>query len=298
MKEKVVITGGAGFIGSHLSNRLLKEGFDVYVIDNLTSGKKHYLDKKIKFFNIDIRDLDAIKKIFIGAKYIFHLAALPSVPYSIENPIETMETNTIGTMNIFEASKNINVKKIINISSCSVYGDNKNIELKETNKIKPKSPYALHKFFGEEMSKLYSKIYNLNIVNLRLFNVYGPNQRKTGAYVFVIARFLDLNKKNKTLEITGDGKQKRDFVHVYDVVEAIIKTMNSKIKSGDVINIGSGKSYTINQIAKIVGGKIKYIEERLEPKNARANINKAIKLLKWRPKIKLTKGIEMLKKMD
>ncbi len=235
--EKAVVTGGAGFIGSHLVNVLIKEGFEVSIIDNLSSGKKENLNSQAKFFNVDIRNLEDIRPIFEGAKYVFHLAAIPSVQYSIENPIETNAVNLDGTLNVLTAAKEAGVKKVVYSTSCTVYGDAENLPVTEAESIKPKSPYGLQKYFGELYMKSFSELYGLPTVNLRYFNVYGKGQSSTGAYASVIAKFLSLKQAGQKFTIFGDGSQTRDFINVEDVARAnLAAALSEKAGRGESIN--------------------------------------------------------------
>jgi len=280
--KKVIVTGGAGFIGSHLVDELVKEGADVLVIDNLSTGKKENLNPKSKFFKLDIKDLKKIKPVFKGVGFVFHLAAVASVQYSIDYPKETNDINVGGTLNVLLASKEAEVKRVIFSSSSSVYGDVKKLPTDESCLISPKSPYALQKYIGERYCKLFSEIYEQETVCLRYFNVYGERQNPDGAYASVIAKFLDMKKKKTPLTITGDGKQTRDFVYVKDVARAnILAAISKKVGRGECINIGSGKGYSVNEVAKIIGGSQKYIPSRIEPKKSLANISLAKKLLNW-----------------
>jgi len=296
--EKVVVTGGAGFIGSHIVDALIDAGYEVHVIDNLCAGKKENVNTKATLHVVDIRDAEKLMPIFKDAKYVFHEAALPQVQYSIENPIETNEINVTGLLNVLEASRLNNVKRVIFASSCAVYGDQETLPFKEDMEVLPLSPYGTHKYIGEIYLKLYAQIYDLETVSLRYFNVYGSRQSVNGSYPLVIAKFLDLKKQNKPLLITEDGKNTRDYVSVKDIVQANLLAMKSeKVGKGEIINIGSGKQYSVNQIAELIGGPIEYISPRIEPKSAQADIIKAKELLDWKSEIKLEDGIEELKKI-
>jgi len=295
MKEKVVVTGGAGFIGSNLVNGLVEKGYKVHVIDNLVAGKKELVNPQAVFHQIDIRSLEDIQKIINGAKYVFHLAALPRVQGSIDDPLGTDEVNVGGTLNVLIAAKNAGVKKIVFSASAAAYGDQTELPLRETMETAPKSPYGLHKVIGEQYLKLFSEIYQLPTVSLRYFNVYGPNQSAEGSYPLVIAKFMDLKKKGLPFTITGTGEQTRDFVHVSDVVRANIMSAESeKVGKGEVINIGSGKGTSVKEVAEMIGGPIQYIEARLEPKDSIASIARAKELLGWEPKTSLEEGIKAL----
>ncbi len=294
---KAIVTGGAGFIGSNLVDALLEKGWEVVVIDNLAGGKKENLNPKAKLYTVDIKDLEAIKPLFKGADYVFHLAALPRVQYSIEYPLETHDVNITGTLNVLEAARLAGVKKVVYSASSSAYGDPKELPTKEDAEPNPKSPYGLHKYVGEVYCKVWSEVYNLPTVSLRYFNVYGPKQDPAGAYALVIAKFLKLKQEGKPLTITGTGEQTRDFTHIRDVIRANILAAESKtVNKGEVINIGAGKNYSINQVAKLIGGEITYVPARLEPNNTLADNKKAEELLGWKPEVTLEEGIaELLK---
>lgn len=294
-KIKVIVTGGAGFIGSHLVKKLIEEGYDVFVIDNLLSGKKENIPSEAKFYNLDVRNLNDIEPVFKDAKYVFHLAAIPSVQFSIENPTETNDVNVTGTLNVLNAAKNSGVMRLIYSASSSVYGDVKKIPTTEKEPPMPKSPYALQKYIGELYCKMFTEIYGMETVCLRYFNVYGSGQPSKGAYASVIAKFLDLNKENKKLTIVGDGNQTRDFVNVDDVAFAnILAATSERVGKGESINIGTGKKYSVNEIAKIIGGETESLPPRIEPKDSLADISLAKFLLDWEPKIDLKEGLKSL----
>lgn len=296
--KKVVVTGGAGFIGSHLVDGLAEAGFNVFVIDNLSGGKIENINKKAKFFKEDIRNFEPVKKIIKGAEYIFHLAALPRVQYSIEKPGETHNVNVDGFFNLLIASKEAGVKKFIFSSSSSIYGNQEKMPLKEDMPAEPLSPYGLHKYIGELYCNLFSKVYGLPTVSLRYFNVYGPRFNPEGDYALVIGKFLKQRKEGKPLTIVPDGEQTRDFVHVNDAVRANILAMqNDKAGMGEVINIGAGKNYSVNKIAEMIGGPTIFCEPRLEPKHTRSDNSKAKDMLGWKPEISMEDGIEELKRI-
>ena len=291
---KILVTGGAGFIGSNLVDKLINEGYKVFVIDNLSSGKKENLNKKAIFYKADICNLNKIFPLFKGIDYVFHLAANPRVLFSVENPIESHKVNVDGTLNVLYASYKNKVKRLIFASSSAVYGDIKKLPLREDMKPNTISPYGLHKLIGEYYCKLFSNIYNLETVCLRYFNVYGPKMDPEGPYALVIGKFLKLKKENKPLTIYGDGKQTRDFIYVDDVAKANILAMKSKkVGKGEVINICSGKNYSINYIAKLIGGKKIYLPARKgEMKHTLGDNSLAKKLLGWKPKVNLEEGIK------
>lgn len=292
---KVLVTGGAGFIGSHLVDELIKRKHEVVVIDNLSNGKKENLNPKARFVKKDIRNLKSIEPHFKGVDFVFHLAALPRVQFSIEHPIEANDNNINGTLNVLEAAKQAGVKRVIYASSSSIYGDQSKYPFREDMPVNVMSPYALHKYVGELYCKMYSFLHGLEIVCLRYFNAYGPRASTEGAYALVTAIFLKQKKEGKPLTVTGDGKQSRDFTHVADIVRANILAMQSKkIGKAEIINIGGGKDQRIIDVAKLFGGPIKFIASRIEPKKTLADIRLAKKLLGWEPKVKFENGIRHL----
>jgi len=288
--KKYIVTGGAGFIGSHLLDALIGRGDSVFVIDNLSSGSRSNVNPKAELIEGDVRDALFIEKTIADIKPdgIFHMAAIVSVQFSIEHPEETFEINVTGTKNVYEAAGGV---RIIFSSSSAVYGDVPADAISENAPLNPKSPYGEHKKTGEQYAT----------VSLRYFNVFGSRQRGDSAYAGVIARFLKMNQSGKPLTVFGDGLQTRDFVHVSDVVAANIAAMDALIVSGEAINVGSGIATSVQQIAEIFAEKsplgrnaIQYLPPRIEPKNSLADISKAQKLLKWSPKVTLKQGIALL----
>jgi UDP-glucose 4-epimerase len=298
MFNKILVTGGAGFIGSHLVDALINKGYKVIIIDNLSLGFKENINKKAKFYKIDICS-SKIYEIFKKEKpdVVFHLAAIPRVPVSVQDPVLTTKVNILGTVNVFKTAIDFNVKRIIFASSSSVYGNQKKLPLREDMTPNPISPYALQKYTGEQFAKIFTNLYKIPIISLRYFNVYGPRINFNSEYSLVIGKFLKQKIEGKPLTIYGDGNQTRGFCHVNDVVEANILAMNSKkIKGGEVINIGSEKSYSINYLAKLIGGKVKYLPPRSgDVLHTKADITLAKKLLNWSPKISLEEGLEKTK---
>jgi len=296
-KQKIIVTGGAGFIGSHLTDALIDRGFDVHVLDNLSGGKKENINKSAVFHEVDIRNFDEIAPLFKGIVYVFHTAALPRVMQSFDDPRTTYEVNVSGTLNVLLACRDAKIKRIIYSASSSAYGDQEVFPLHEDLTTCPMHPYGLQKHMGEQFAKLMSTLYGFEAVSLRYFNVYGSRAPTSGAYVQAIARFLGQRAKGEPLTIVPDGSQSRDIVHVRDVVRANILAAESKnIKQYEVINIGGGKDYTVLQMAEIVGGPTVFIEPRIEPKRSLADRTKAKKLLGWEPEIDLVDGINELKK--
>lgn len=294
--SKIIVTGGAGFIGSHIVDLLIEEGHEVHIVDDLSAGKKENVNEKAILHVVDIRDKDKLLPIFKDAVYVFHEAAIPMVQHSIDNPVDTHAVNVNGLLNVLEACRLNKVKRLVFASSASIYGEPDVLPTREDMAINPMSPYAAHKYIGEVYLKLYKKVYGLETVCLRYFNVYGPRFNPNGAYPLVIGYFLKRREEGKTLTITGDGTQTRDFVHVRDVARANLDAMmNSNVGDGEVINIGGGKRYSMNYIAELIGGEVECIAPRLEPHDTEAGILKAKELLNWEPKIKLEEGIKELK---
>lgn len=293
----ILITGGAGFIGSNLADKLIADGHQVKILDNLLTGKIENINPKAEFIQEDIRNLEKIKPHFREIDYVFHTAAFPRVQESIENPIETNEINITGTLNVLIASRDGKVKRLIYSASSAAYGDSDVLPLKEDMKANPKNPYGLQKYVGEEYCKLFSMFYNVETVCLRYFNVYGERMSDRGAYVSVMSIFLRQRKNKEQLTITGDGTQTRDFTHVSDVARANILAMASdKVGRGEVINIGAGKNYSINQIAELFIGSegIKHIDSRVEVHDTLADNSKAKELLGWQPEKGLEEAIKEL----
>jgi nucleoside-diphosphate-sugar epimerase len=272
--KKAIVTGGAGFIGSNLSDALIEKGYEVHVVDVLTESSRNNINPKAVLHEVDIRDLGNLKKIFHGVSYVFHCAALPRVQYSIEHPVETHDANVNGTLNVLIAAKEAGAKKVVYSASSSAYGDQPTMPLVESMPASPKSPYGLHKYVGELYCRVWSEVYQLPTVSLRYFNVYGPRQSEEGAYALVIAKFLKLRREGKPMTITGDGKQTRDFTHVRDVVRANILAAESE---------------------SVIGGPVEYIPARFEPHDTLADNTKARELLGWVPEVKIEEGVEELK---
>lgn len=301
MLKKIIITGGAGFLGSHLTPALIAEGYEVHVVDTLVSGKEEHVPAQAYLHKIDIRDREAILNLFQkleDAVGVFHLAALPRVQFSIDKPEEAHDVNVNGTFNVLLAAKNTHVRRVVYSASSSAYGDQETLPLVETMLPQPKSPYALHKYLGEHYCRIFSLVYDLPTVSLRYFNLYGPGADPNGPYAQAIIKFIDQRSQGKPMTITGDGEQTRDSVHVRDVVRANLLAMESpEVGKGEVINIGSGRNVTVNEVADMIGGEKVYIEPRIEPRHTRADITRAKELLNWEPTITLEEGIAELKQL-
>jgi UDP-glucose 4-epimerase len=282
---KAVVTGGSGFIGTHLVKALKDAGHEVVSVDLKTGD--------------DVRDTEKMKRLFTDAHWVFHLAALPRVQYSIENPQETQDHNVNGTVSALVAAKDAGVKKFIYSASSSAYGDQPVMPLVETMSAHPKSPYGLQKYAGELYVRLWSEVYGVPTVSLRYFNVYGPGASDEGAYALVIAKFLKQRREGQPMSITGDGMQTRDFTHVHDVVNAnMLAAQSEQVGKGEVINIGAGNNASVNKIAELIGGPTTNIPARLEPHDTLADNSLAKKLLGWEPTVSLEDGIAELKRLN
>jgi UDP-glucose 4-epimerase len=296
---KVVVTGGAGFIGSHLTDYLIKLGYSVEVIDNLSIGRlkniEHHLSNpNFNFLKADITDYNLIEASFENADWVFHLAAMADIVPSIENPTEYFNSNVNGTFNVLQACRKFNIKKIIYTASSSCYGIPDDYPTNELAEIRPQYPYALTKNLGEQLVMHWCQLYNLPSLSLRFFNVYGPRARTSGTYGAVFGVFLAQKIANKPFTVVGDGQQTRDFTYVSDIVSAIIAAASSNI-SGEIINIGSNATYSINQLVELLNGDVTYIPKRPgEPDCTWADISKATKLLDWKPLISLDEGVKKL----
>ncbi len=293
--SEYLVTGGAGFIGSNLVDELIRQGHQVRIVDNFLTGKRENLNPQAELVEADIRNLEAIKPAFVGMDGVFHIAALPRVQVSIQNPVETNNVNINGTLNVILAAKDAKVKRLVYSASSSAYGDSVTLPLVETMKPNPKSPYGLQKYVGEEYAKLAALFYGLETVSLRYFNVYGPRMANDGAYCTVIAVFLRQRKEGNPLTIFGDGTVTRDFTHVRDVVRANILAMTvGKVGKGDVINIGAGDNHSVQEVAEMIGGKIEYLPPRIEPHDTLADNSLAKELLNWQPQVDFKEGVKEL----
>ena len=297
-KIKSIVTGGAGFIGSNLVDRLVKEGQKIIVLDNFVSGKRgnltHHSKKDVEIINLDISNAKKLDKYLKDVSYVFHLAGLAEIVPSIKNPKKYFINNVLGTLNVLEAAKKVKVKKFIYAASSSCYGSPKKIPTSETDKINTQHPYAFTKYLGEEAAIKYAKFFNMPNISCRFFNVYGPRLNTTSQYAAVFGNFLTQKKKMKPLTIIGSGNQTRDFIHVDDLTNAFIKLARSNLKNR-IYNLGSGKETSINKIANMIGGKKIFIPKRPgDPNRSCANISKIKKDIKWKPRISIIEGIERL----
>ena len=308
--SRILVTGGAGFIGSHLVDRLIKEGYEVVVLDNFFSGNieniKHHLESRM-FYLVkgNVRSSDKVEEAIMNVDAVFHLAAIVSVPLSIENPLLVNDVNVAGTLNLLKASLKADVKRFIYVSSCAVYGEVDRLPVDERRPANPISPYAVSKLAAEYYCKVFYENYGLDTLCLRYFNVYGPRQVRD-SYSGVITQFIDRLKQGKPPIIYGDGQQTRDFVHVRDVVDANMLALSSQRSVGEVVNVGTGKQTMINQLAEVLlelSGR-SYLKPKYEAprkgdiRNSCADISKAKRALGYEPKVTLKEGLRMMLKME
>ncbi len=294
---KYIITGGAGFIGSHLAERLIRKKSKVIILDNLSTGRLENIKrfrKNIKFIKCDLSKRGKWEKEFKGKVFVFHLAALADIVPSIQNPKKYYNANVTATLNVLNACKNSKVLKFIYSASSSCYGIPKTYPTKENEKLNPIYPYALTKKMGEDLVLHWSQVYKIPSISLRLFNVYGTRSRTSGTYGAMFGVFLAQKLANEPFTIVGNGTQTRDFTYVTDVVSAIIKAIKSKL-SNEILNVGSGQTVSVNKIIKLLGGNKVFIKKRPgEPNSTFADIKKIKKKLGWVPKIKIEEGIKIL----
>jgi UDP-glucose 4-epimerase len=306
---KVLVTGGAGFIGSHLVDKLVEQGHSIRVIDNLSTGKlkniqKHVESQAVDFIHGDICDTNLVKKSLANVETVFHLAAITSVPFSVENPELTMDVNLLGTINLLRSSAEEHVKKFVFASSCAVYGDPKINPVTEMTDTNPISPYAESKLMGERYCLGFFNRRLLGSVVLRFFNVYGSRQSKN-EYAGVITRFLEKVRSKDNLVVYGDGSQTRDFVNIQDIVQALMLVNEKECAVGQVFNIGSGNSTSIlhlaNELLKLVHEDltVTFEKKRLgDIQDSYGDISKAKELLGYKPKIALHVGLRSLIKEE
>ena len=290
---KALVTGGAGFIGSHLVEILVAEGHEVVVVDNLKSGRKCNLEGvDCTFHQLDIREVD--ERLFKGVDWVFHLAGLADVVPSIEHPKEYYDVNVTGTFNVLECARKADVSKFVYTASSSCYGVPQNIPTDETATISPQYPYALTKYLGEELVMHWGKVYGMSVISLRLFNVYGPRSRTTGSYGAVFGVFLAQKLYNKPFTVVGNGSQTRDFIYVTDVANAFYRAALSGVCS-EIFNVGSANQYSINKLVELLEGDAVNIPKRPgEPTSSCADISKIKKMLLWEPVVSFEQGVKNL----
>ena len=299
-----LVTGGAGFIGSHIVDRLLSDGHSVAVLDNFSTGRKNNLDQHkknpdLRVMDADLSDFSAVEKHFRGIEWVFHIAALADIVPSIQNPLSYHNSNVDGTASVLEASRKHGIKRLVYAASSSCYGIPDVTPTPETAPIRALYPYALTKNLGEQMVMHWGQVYKLPVISLRFFNVYGPRSRTSGTYGAVFGVFLAQKLKNQPFTVVGDGTQTRDFTYVTDVVDACVTAAASKV-SGEVFNVGSGAPTSVNRIVELLEGTVVHIPKRPgEPDCTHADIAKISRILGWKPKVSIEKGVaELIKNID
>jgi len=301
---RVLVTGGAGFIGSHLVEGLVARGAEVVVVDDLSTGKLSNLRcvmDRISFVDGDIRDEHTVRDAMEGAEYVFHQAALPSVARSLEDPVASNDVNVCGTLNVLVAAREHGVKRVIYASSSSVYGDTPELPKDEAMPVNPLSPYATSKLAGESYCIVFARVYGLSTVSLRYFNVYGPRQDPDSPYAAVIPIFVRNTRRSVPLTIFGDGEQTRDFTHVENAVQANIRAMQAPGVSGEVFNVACGQRTSLNQIVDllaVLAGRrpaVRHLADRPgDVRHSLASIRHAAERLSYRPDVQLEDGLRAL----
>jgi nucleoside-diphosphate-sugar epimerase len=293
--RSVIVTGGAGFIGSHLVDALVAAGARVRLIENFATAGRGYLNRDAELIEADIRDASAIRPAFDGVDTVLHVAALPRIPLSIAKPVETHLTNVVGTLNVLVAARDARVRRVIFAGSSSVYGTQPTLPLVETLTPHPASPYALQKFVGEQYTAMFHRLYGMQTLSLRYFAVYGPRMAEEGAYMLAIAAFMRARREGRPLEIHGDGEQTRDFTHVSDVVRANLLAADSEIADGRPINIGCGRNVSLNRVAAMFGGPTVRRDPRPgDMRDTLADNREAARVLGWHPQVAIEQGIAEL----
>ncbi|MGA1173762.1 MAG: SDR family oxidoreductase [Ilumatobacteraceae bacterium] len=292
-----VVTGGAGFIGSHLVDALLAENIKVRVIDNYSTGRPENLAHvagKVELVEADIASSGSWQKSIKDADWVFHLGALADIVPSIQRPDDYFQANVVGTFNVLEAAKHANVKRLVYAASSSCYGIPDSYPTSELAEIRPQYPYALTKRLGEELVMHWAQVYQLPAIALRLFNVYGPRSRTSGTYGAVFGVFLAQKLANKPFTVVGDGTQTRDFTYVTDVANAFLTAAKSSHR-GEIYNVGSGQTISVNRLVELLVGDVTYIPKRPgEPDCTFADIAKIRRDLNWQPQVNIEKGVEQV----
>ena len=284
--QKAIVTGGAGFIGSNLVDKLIEQGIEVTVLDDLSTGKKENINPKATFIKCDISTASQVDLTFYinGADVVFHTAAKARVQPSIDDPLTFNKANVDGTLNMLYASHTVGIKRFVYSASSSAYGNATRFPTPEEHSTDPLSPYGLQKYVGEQYCKVFSKVYGLDTVSLRYFNVYGERMLLEGAYCLVLGIFAKQMLEEKPLTINNDGKQRRDFTYVGDIVNAnILTATRTEPFNGDVFNVGNGENYSVNEVAKMFGGKTIKGKDVLEPFQTLADNSKIRLMLDWEP---------------
>ncbi|PCI36510.1 MAG: NAD-dependent dehydratase [Elusimicrobia bacterium] len=297
--KRVVVTGGAGFIGSHLVDRLLKDGHSVCALDNFVTGRPENLkhlkeEKRFSLVEADINNAEAVRKCFDGVDWVFHMAALADIVPSIQKPLDYHRSNVDGTVSVLEAARGAGIKRFLYTASSSCYGLAEVTPTPETAPIQPQYPYALTKYLGESYALHWAQVYQLPVTSLRLFNVYGPRSRTTGAYGAVFGVFLAQKLAGKPFTIVGDGEQTRDFTFVTDVADAFVRMAESDAV-GEVFNVGSGGTYSVNRLVELLGGdKISLPKRPGEPDSTFADISKIKSRIGWSSSVSFEGGVKIM----
>ena len=293
---RAVVTGGAGFIGSHMVDLLVARGYSVVVIDNLATGRaenlaQHRREPRVEFHGIDMCTVTADSRLFKGADHVFHFGGIGDIVPSIERPLEYMRANVNGTLAVLEASRHAGVRKFVYAASSSCYGMATELPTTEQAPIRPEYPYALSKYLGESAALHWGQVYRLPVISIRMFNVYGPRVRTTGAYGAVFGVFLAQKLHGKPFTVVGDGSQRRDFVYVTDVARAYLMAAESA-ESGQVFNLGAGDPQTINRLIELMGGDVVHVPKRPgEPDCTWADIGRIQRALGWKPEMAFPQGV-------
>lgn len=300
--KRCVVTGGAGFIGSHLVDRLVEAGHDVVAVDNLATGRRQNLahhEGRVPLVVADVADPRALQGAFDGADWVFHLAALADIVPSIERPLDYHRANVDGTVTVLEACRAAKVKRFVYAASSSCYGLAEQFPTPETAPLQPQYPYALSKMMGESLALFWGKLYGLPVVSTRFFNVYGPRSRTTGAYGAVFGVFLAQKLAGKPFTVVGDGLQSRDFTYVTDVVAALVAAAASDVQ-GEVFNVGTGRPQTVRRLVELLKGEVVHLPKRPgEPDKTEADATKLRSMLGWAPKVSFEEGVAtMLANID
>jgi len=296
---KTIVTGGAGFIGSHLVERLLKDDHSVAVLDNFSTGNPENLrlvegDPRLTVHHVDIAGPDDFQHLFDGVDWVFHLAALADIVPSIQEPVKYFKANVDGTMAVLEASRHAGVKRFVYSASSSCYGLPDLFPTPETSPIRPMYPYALTKNLGEQCVMHWHQVYQLPCVSLRFFNVYGPRSRTSGTYGAVFGVFLAQKLAGKPFTVVGDGSQTRDFTFVTDVAEALIQAPQWN-QPGQIMNVGSGNTYSINRLVELLGGDVIHLPKRPgEPDCTFADTERIRQSLEWKPAVSFEEGVGIM----
>jgi UDP-glucose 4-epimerase len=289
------VTGGAGFIGSHLVDALIERGLRVRVIDNLGTGRREHINPAAELVDCDIRSAEALSGVFDRVDCVFHAAAMPRVMLSIERPVETHLVNVVGTLNVLLAARDAGVRRFIYSGSSSVYGEQSSLPMVESMLPNPLNPYALQKLAGEQYTRMFHRLFGMETLTLRYFNVFGPRMASEGAYATVIGAFIEQRRAGRPLTIHGDGSQSRDFTHVRDVVQANLAAMECAVADGRAINIGRGRAMSVNQVAALIGGPTINLPPRPgDPHDTLADIDQALSFLGWHPQVETEAGIREL----